>query len=250
MKAKKTTSSQSFAQKMSIMAGSMAVLAFPEAAEAGIIFENMNPRTVNFSGAGSVEWDVDGNGDNDFVLLNNFNSTTSQFIRLDSNGGRFGGGLVRQNGDIGSDAAFRNLASGFIVGSALATNYSFSPSGVGSRTFISATSFNPIGVRANFVGGVEGDNFIGFAFDSDGTTLYGWAKLVIDLANGVTISEWAYEDTGASIAVGATSGGGQPPVTTPEGDTGAALLLLGMGAAGIRQWRKRKQAKLAQDSQE
>ena len=62
---------------MSLMAGCVALLAFPEAAEAGIIFENMNPLSVNFSGAGSVEWDVDGNGDNDFVLFNSFNSISS-----------------------------------------------------------------------------------------------------------------------------------------------------------------------------
>ena len=59
---KKTTSDKSFAQKMSLMAGSMAVLAFPEAANAAIVNVTGSPVTVFTITNGAVDWDIDNDG--------------------------------------------------------------------------------------------------------------------------------------------------------------------------------------------
>ena len=68
--------------------------------------------------------------------------------------------------------------------------------------------------------------------------LYGWARTTLnddgsfDGVSNFTIHEWAYEDSGSSILVGA---GG---AVIPE-PTSASLGLLALGAAGLRRWRKR-----------
>lgn len=73
--------------------------------------------------------------------------------------------------------------------------------------------------------------FMGFRFNPSGTTLFGWAEVVI--ASGTSYGEfevlrWAYEDSGASIQVGA--------VPEPKA-TGTGLGWLALGAAGLRRWR-------------
>jgi len=71
-------------------------------------------------------------------------------------------------------------------------------------------------------GWVAGDlGYAGFRFDDGGTTVYGW--LQIELANGLddyTILQWAYDDSGAPITVGAI----------PEPST---ALLVGLGLAAL-----------------
>jgi hypothetical protein len=74
---------------------------------------------------------------------------------------------------------------------------------------------------------------------SDGTNLYyGWSLWTVDLnTTTVTIAEWAYNTTpDAPIKVGQTS-----EAAVPEPST-LSLALLGMGAGGVRAWRKRKAA--------
>ena len=58
----------------------------------------------------------------------------------------------------------------------------------------------------------------------------------------VTINRWAYEScAGQGIAAGATTGGATCGGSVPEPDT-LSLTLLGLGAGGVRAWRRRKQA--------
>lgn len=88
---------------------------------------------------------------------------------------------------------------------------------------------------SSFLSGEMG--YIGFSFDHEGTTCYGWAEFTITSGGdfgSVTIGDWAFEDSGAPIGVGST---------VPEPASAAAGLgLLALGAAGVRRWRKQKQA--------
>jgi hypothetical protein len=73
-------------------------------------------------------------------------------------------------------------------------------------------------------------NYGGFKFvdENDGLTKYGWAQFSLDatpIAQPRTLVAYAYEDSGAGIAVGAT-GGGQIPEP-------ASLGLLALGAVGL-----------------
>jgi hypothetical protein len=244
-------------QKISLVAGSLPILyLLPSPANAAIIYkDNTNSFFASYFGPTSVEWDVDGDGNNDFVLnattststftTSTFTTTTTfYFIDLDSNGGRNARGVVRNNANAGTDAAIQNLASGFVVGPTLAAGYGFGPSGQSIRTMLYSTST----VGDAFIGGVFGSNFIGFRFETGGgDTLYAWAEMIVSPTN-VTIERWAYNDTpGGSIRVGQTEDDVvEPPATVPENSS--PLALLAMGAAGVYRWRKkRKSAQVEED---
>ena len=79
--------------------------------------------------------------------------------------------------------------------------------------------------------GVTTDGYLGFKFDSGGSTRYGWARVSLSgpTAWTITVHDWAYEDTGASIETGAV----------PEP---ASLGLLAAGALGLALRRSKKHA--------
>jgi hypothetical protein len=80
---------------------------------------------------------------------------------------------------------------------------------------------------------------------------YGWIQLsfsITDAAGGsgtlgpnLTIVDFAFDDTGAKLAAGATT---QPTDTAPEPDTFAltGIAALALGAAGLRRWRAARPA--------
>lgn len=221
----------SFTQKLSAAAGSMAALSVgAQDTEAAIVHVNNRPISLSQNAANGteVDWDVDGNFGRDFFLVR-ATDFFDPIVHLNSNGAN-GRGFVNQ-GPVGDDG-IRNLNSRFLVGPTLAAGYNFDVTGAGARRLIDdgAMGSDAFG----FTSGQAG--FAGFRFDAGGTTLYGWAELTIDVTAPatVTISQWAYEDTGAAIAVGATT------AAVPEP---SSLGLLALGAAGVTAWRRKKQSK-------
>ena len=116
---------------------------------------------------------------------------------------------------------------------------SFSSVVSASKTF--NVAYNTL-IRSNslYVAGAfsqEQPGYLGFRFDPDGNpngVLYGWAEVVFDLDEtnsdypSFEILSWAYDDSGAPIAVGAI----------PEPASAAlGLGALALGAAGLRRWR-------------
>ena len=236
------------AEKLALAAGSLSLLSF--GAQADIIY-TANSVTIDFThttGIGSaITWSVDGSHST-FKLFNN-NGNGSFFLVLSSAGSLLGRGLVRQDAQVSYNRRFVNLGLGFGVGPSLATGYNF-----GGRandrsmlSWINAGTHNTVAIplnAKNFTSGVDG--YFGFKFTDAGlaNAYYGWAELNLDTASPgtVTINRWAYEScTGQSIAAGATTGGATCGGSVPEPDT-LSLTLLGLGAGGVRAWRKRKQA--------
>ncbi len=83
-----------------------------------------------------------------------------------------------------------------------------------------------------FSNGVPG--YIGFQFQKNGATLYGWAEVVMtsgEKFGDFQINSWAFDDTGAPIQVG---------VVPEPAATGVGLGALALGAAGVIRWRKNR----------
>jgi hypothetical protein len=78
----------------------------------------------------------------------------------------------------------------------------------------------------------SGESYYGFSF-TDGSTNYGWLKVSFE-STTVSVLGWAYDTSGAAIAVGSTSA--IPEASTTTLSMGAAALLAGSAAA----WRRRK----------
>lgn len=232
------------AEKLALATGSLSALSLLSfGADASIIYNNTNPVAINFnhaSGIGSaVTWSVDGTNVT-FKLWKN-SGGGSFFLNLASRDSLLGRGLVRQDAQGSRASMFVNLGLGFGVGPSLAAGYN-----IGGRTSNRTMLSDKAGIlkipdiAKNFASGVNG--FFGFRFTDAGLAnqFYGWAELNLNTASPgtVTINRWAYNNVaGGSIKVGDT---GQSSAV-PEPDT-LSLTLLGLGAGGLRAWRKRKQA--------
>ena len=83
---------------------------------------------------------------------------------------------------------------------------------------------------------------IEFTNDTTGSTNYGWVELATASTTGffpATIVGYGYENTGAPITVGQVA---SAPVPEPTTTAALGLGVLSLGAAGVRRWRKAKQA--------
>ena len=96
--------------------------------------------------------------------------------------------------------------------------------------------------------GGYGPAYLAFEFKDSSKTgsplRYGWVGITVangDLYDGdypqLTVSGWAYDDTGAQIAMGF-----QGPVPEPSSMALLALGALTLGAAGVRSWRRNRAA--------
>jgi hypothetical protein len=174
--------------------------------------------------------DLDGAGNADWGL----------FLTAFSYAGSTGGFAFHSGGGPGSTVASGGaalkLSPGFVVGPTLASG-GFSNYGADWYRNLNGNANGP------FYNGTTG--YLGLRFDGDtGSvgTQYAWVKVRFDFAAPkltMNILEWAYDNSGASIAVGDT---GQPtdvPVpATP------LLTLLGLGAVGLSAYRRRREAGL------
>lgn len=171
-------------------------------------------KTDSFSvGLGSTEtalWNIDGAGlaEAEFSAVN-----SGATLVLGSETAGFDG--------VTTNPGIWNLPTTYLVQSSRSFNFIMRP--LYESAFDSAFGFNS---------GESG--YFGFKFKTD-TPLYGWARATFtEGANGgVTIHEWAYEDSGAPIQVGAI----------PEPETAVlGLAGLALGAAGLRRWRRKSNA--------
>jgi len=116
------------------------------------------------------------------------------------------------------DGLVLNLAPGTLVG----PGNTYASAAAGSEGHIGAGA-------GQFVGGTEG--YMGFQFNPQGGggPLYGWMRVVLTVnQSGGWIKDWAYDTTGAPLAVGVTA--------VPEPSTYGAFAALGLAGFGV--WRR------------
>jgi hypothetical protein len=84
------------------------------------------------------------------------------------------------------------------------------------------------------------EGFLGLTFLFNGSTAYGWADVTLNNLDGTgpgvfTLHGFAFEDSGAAIAAGATAGG-----SSSVPDSGSTLMLLAAGATGVLALKRRQ----------
>ena len=172
-----------------VYSGLVNIPIFPVAINGGVYIDLENP--ANFAqGSRPAGWDINPYFSGQSIYLN-------------------GNTRVALNGGGAPD----NLTPGTLVGPAL--------------TFSGVSFYGSVAIPANQTG------YIGFSFDPDmvpgAQTLYGWYRISVGdnvLGDGA-ISEWAFDNSGAPITVGAV----------PEP---SSIALLAMGAAGVLALRRRR----------
>jgi MYXO-CTERM domain-containing protein len=166
------------------------------------------------------EWDIDGGGDDFRFRLFAFPGLENSVAASSGFGG---------DNAVGDGIFALALAPGFVVGPTLTQG-----------AFANDLLLLEASTQGNFA---STTGYLGFRFDQDfdghGGFKYGWAKARAEndgaLNQGVRLIlfEWAWDDSGAPIAVGATPA---PPT--------ALLTLLGLGALGVAAYRRRREAGL------
>ncbi|WOO39818.1 hypothetical protein [Rubellicoccus peritrichatus] len=187
-------------------------------------FDNSHEFNAGFGSNAATPWDIDGNPDGIAEAQWNFFGGT--YMGLNA-------GTVFSYGPIAFVTTFSALVN--TPPPLYVTAYLPFQSSVVSA-LIASGEFNKLD---GFTSGVAG--YMGFRLppeDMGGNTRLGWAEVTFyDDTNpsgiGVTVHRWAFEDDGSSIQVGAI-----PEPTAVATGLGA----LAMGAAGLRRWRKQKQA--------
>lgn len=225
----------------------------PAVAQAGVVHVT-SPLSISIDDARAfdyqpVDWDVDGNSVADFKLeafrdifytggggSSSFSSYGLSIpagrLELNSNG-LDGQGMVQTAGTtISGDISV--LANGDTVGPTLDAAFQWGPST--NRVMMTSSSYFGFATGSLFGDG----HLIGFSFLGDANqTLYGWAEVSLDeFALTMTIDQWAFEDSGASINVGQVP---LPPTFL------LMLSGLALGAGGVLRGRKAR-SELAQQS--
>ena len=210
--------------------------ALPLAAEAGIVYTSLGAQTVGFGGGQLTVYDIYLPGTAVVEFAQNVGRSTHRI-------------LAHQNGGYVRIARQSNLRTYFIgmsgINVAFRTNSGANwdnAARTGQATF--GNIIRSAGTASTTGPGAFSNKYLLFSFtnsDAANQLEYGWVGMsAATITAGtpenmsLTLTDWAYDDTGAKITAGAIPEPGSAPLAM----AGALVL----GAAGLRQWRKRKSA--------
>lgn len=245
-----------FSDKAALAAGAISFAAMPVAGQAAVVQGTGGPVSVSFAdlpgGSGfqtvDVPWDVDGANGADFYLYaarSVYTYTLGYGANLELRYGYNGIAISTYSSLPGNGlgivanpttTGFARMAVSSRVGPTLAAGRYL----ISSADAVATARYNVQYGTASYGSSyavplgdlLPGMNKIGFAFDVNGDTHYGWAEIVLHGGPNfeLEVANWWYEDEAdAEIHI------------TPVPASGiAALTLLGLGAAGLRAQRQRK----------
>jgi len=228
--------SRSLSQKLALASGAAAAfagVAAPQLAEAEIIRSTTLPLSSPVT-AGDNFWDVDNDGTDDFVLVNN--SSTASLIEIDP--ARFVSPAAR------TQRGFAKLNAGFIVGGSMVGGYKFFNS---AQQGIGITTSGSIASEAGPQGWALGDiGFFGFKFSNTSGVHYGWGQINIHgatggfvVGQGFTFTE-AYYNTTPDASITVDDRGTAVPEIDPA--SAGSVLSLVMGSLAMLERRRMRRA--------
>lgn len=248
----------SVSEKLAIAAGSLSVAAVPAAADAALVTVTDNPLSVSmlstpypvegvmFVIQDLVPWDIDGDNTPDFYLRALAGILQNSWTGNGFFESRAGALLINAGEAVGLSVIAHPVNRVILNGYGLEGSMSVGPGLNGyvwvdlAHAYIRRNLSVNLGVVAqsssgyDLLGGGTNDFVVGFRFEMASNVHYGFANATLTSGPdwSLTINSWTYDDTpGALVHV--------PAIPAPPAGV-AALSLLAMGAAGVRQWRKRQ----------
>jgi len=214
---------------LSYTAAASSAFVFSATADAAVIYSG----TKNITSDGFV--DINGGGNDFSITVSSMPGASSYgYANLNPIGGAQ---FIRTN--------FRDVKK-LASGSTISAGGNFFDS-QGSFRYVVIDSSGGKFEEGDWAGGAAGETsgFAGFKLNDNGTDIFGWLRFSIEnegpgnpfIAEGfpvkVTLIDWAYEDTGASILAGQKVSAVPLP---------GSLGLLAMGVSGLAAFRRRKKA--------
>ncbi|WP_309387783.1 hypothetical protein [Cerasicoccus frondis] len=208
----------------SLLTLSVGAAALPSVSDAAIVYSGTLNEQIGFGGSGVENYTLNLPGTVGLTIERSSNAIYGNRVGVYNNGG-----TLAQIRVSGTDVAITGAGPTFnAVGLSSATN--------GRLGLVNASS-------ATFGAGSFSNQYMAFSFNDStagGATRYGWAELsqIIGPTTDplVTLHSWAYDDTGATIAMGAGAS------AIPEASTVTMSAFGALALGGIVAWRKRKQA--------
>jgi hypothetical protein len=211
---------------ISLLALATGAVAMPQTSNADVVFDDFNNTPVTVGANSGAAFTIDLPGTNDFHFQARTVPTFVTSSRFVIAGGNLGGIAVKTYGTVNRSAlivpASKSLLWGQINGVPYQTGF------VGAANYFGHL---PNSYANKYIAFTFKDSTAGLA------TRYGWIE--VSLANpannngpDVTILRYAYDDSGAQLAMGA--------IPEPSSTGMAVLGALTLGAAGIRSWRRKR----------
>jgi len=217
------------------------ILTYTAAASSAFVFSAAADAAVIYSGTQNIGLntavDIDGDLTNDL----SFGIYTDTFIGGSAATASFKpfNDTVNRVGFIKAPAGsaftqIQKLGAGDTIGSSAAFNFNLKASFRYGQIYTSSNSFTEDGPWSGAPGS---SGFAGITIKAAGKPdIYAWLRFELTnnangVPNGITLIDWAYEDTGASILAGQTASAVPLP---------GSLGLLAMGASGLAAFRRRK----------